>query len=290
MTSNETLCKRLITAREAEAYIPRLEDYVGNDEARNYLLSRLAHPPEGDANVLFTGVPGSAKTSMFHSYLRERFENPLFYNGDVEQARGDEEARSHAIQRSVLAKSDYDIRFFQITSSGMQYAFVRIDGASDSAKVLEVKVRDAMNNSAEHTFVFVDELGELYFRGMEEGLRPVMTAADITTFATAQNFHSKRRTDSSKEQDDRLRALIRRFPRVIETENPSESDLIRFLAKRIHEWSLTIDHPSTLRLLAVKSGGVVGFALRSLIRAIDEPDRRLTRPQVMRDDPDPLNR
>lgn len=140
------------------------------------------------------------------------------------------------------------------------------------------------------TFVFVDELGELYFRGLEEALRPVMTAVDITTFATAQNFHSKRKTDSSTEQDDRLRALIRRFPRVIETENPSDDDLVRFLARRMRDWSLQLDHPSTLRLLAAKSGGVVGFALRSLIRAIDEPGRRLTRTQVLRDDPDPLNR
>ena len=291
MNPEAHVCEKLITPRQAEAHIPRLEEFVGNDEARQYFLSRLSHPPESDGNVLLTGVPGTAKTCMLLSYLRERFENPLFCNGDIEQVRQDQDAQRSAIDGpSILARSEYDLRFFQITSTGEQYAFVRIDGASDSLKQLEVKVRDAMNNSAVHTFVFVDELGELYFRGREECLRPLMTAFEITTYATAQNFHSKRKTDSSKEGDDRLRALLRRFPRIIETENPSEAEFLRFLARRIRIWNLKVDHPSTLRLLAVKSQGVVGFALRSLIRAIDEPGRQLTRFQVLRDDPDPLNR
>ena len=142
------------------------------------------------------------------------------------------------------------------------YAFVRIDGASDSTKTLELKVRDAMNNSAIHTFVFIDELGELYFRGMEESLRPVMTAPEITTLATAQNFHSKRRTDNTDEREDRERALLRRFSRIIPTANPSEGELLRFLARRTCEWGLLVDHPSTLRLLA-KSVDIKQAAFRS---------------------------
>jgi hypothetical protein len=291
--STDTLTSQApINARQAEAYIPKIEEIVGNREARTYFLRRLSHDPEGDANVLLIGVPGTCKTNLILSYLRERFHNPLFNDGDVEEVRGDEDQYRTALEskaNQIVSKTDYDIRLFQTNIPGRIYAYVRIDGASDSLKTIELKVRDAMNNSADHTFVFLDEAGELYFRGLEEMLRPVMTALDITTYATAQNLHSKRKTDTAREEDDRIRAFLRRFSRVFDTELPNEEDFLCFLARRIHAWGLKLDHPDTLRLLWAKSGGVVGYALRSLVTAIDEDDRRLTRSQVSKDDPDPIN-
>jgi len=54
-------------------------------------------------------------------------------------------------------------------------------------------------------------------------------------------------------------------------------------------WQVKLDEPATLRLLMLKSGGVVGYALGPIIKAIDN-GRVLTRDLVERSDPDPNSR
>jgi hypothetical protein len=128
----------------------------------------------------------------------------------------------------------------------------------------------------------------VFFRGLDETLRPILTEPGVTTYATAQNFHSKRKTDSFKEEDQRLIALLRRFSHREKTELPTDADHLKFLVFLIGEWSLKIDEPGTLRLLVEKAEGVVGLSKRILIRAIDEPDRRITRKLVEEGDVNPL--
>lgn len=269
--------ERLITAKQAEADIPPLERLTGNYSILGHFQRCQDRPPESDGNVLIEGLPGTGKTATILSYLRRRLNNPTLFEGDVELSRvGGEGMAGH------------EANYWQ-TGTGRIYAFVRIDGATDTRADLDRKVRDAMWNTGDHTFVLLDEAGELYFRGMEEPLRPMLTAPDVTTYANAQNFHSKRRTDSRKEEDDRLRAFLRRFTHHFHTENPTEPDLVRFLVDRLKSWGLKLDSAATLHLLARKSGGVVGYAIRPLIKAIDEPDRRLSRDLVERYDADPLN-
>jgi len=276
----------LASPRQAIAFVPHLRDFCGGGDAQAYFLRRLEHPFEGDGNVLVTGVPGSGKTHLVEAYLRERFHNPLLHNGDVEEQRWFDDPFGKLGPK--VERAAYDIRFFQTTVPGKIYAYVRIDGASDSPKTVERKVADALyHESSDHAFVFVDEIGELYKKGLEDCLRPVMTAGNITVYATAQNVRGKLRSDTSQEDADRRRAFFRRFTSILETSNPTEAELLRFLAKRIHDWKLGIDSSDTLRLLVKKSGGVVGYAIRSLIKAIDEPDRCLTMSQVLRDDADP---
>ena len=65
-------------------------------------------------------------------------------------------------------------------------------------------------------------------------------------------------------------------------------DLARFLINRMKTWRVKLDAPDTLRLLIQKSSGVVGYALRPIYRAIDEPGRTLTREMVEAGDVDPL--
>jgi hypothetical protein len=270
--------RKLITAKEAEAEIPALENQVGNYKIIDHFRRSLLRPPEADGNVMIEGLPGSGKTVVIIGYLRVRLNNPDLFNGDYE------EFKSHPCHEGI---DEHDARYFQTRVPYKIYAFVRIDGATDSKKQLERKIQDTIYGVADHKFVLLDEAGELYFNGLEECLRPLLTDPHITTYANAQNFHSKRKTDNRQEQDARLQAFLRRFTHRFSTDNPTKEELMLFLIQKLKDWQLKLDHPSTLRLILLKSGGVVGLALRPLICAIDRPDRKLTRDLVEGYDVDP---
>jgi hypothetical protein len=251
-----------------------------------FFMGLRGQPPESRGNVMVIAPPGYGKTKLVEAHLREVLSNPLLHNGDIEQAK---ELDHLLIAKGIkVERSAHDLRFWQ-TQPGRIYAYVRIEGASDAPKLVERKVFDVLyQDGASHTFVFVDEAGELYVRGLEECLRPILTADNITTYGTAQNFHSrKRRTDTVEEDRDRLGAYLRRFPKLIELHKPADEHHLRFLARRCHEWNIRVDHPSTLRLLVTKADGVVGQSLRLLIQAIDAPGRMLTKEMVLADDVDP---
>jgi hypothetical protein len=272
---------KLISAKEAETQIPLLDDIVGNERIRNHFQLRLMEPFVGDANVMVEGPPGTGKTNVILGYLQQRFGDPAFEDGDIYGLRKEE---------WNAAKSEYDLRFWQTRGGDNKiYAYLRVDGGTDSKTDIELKLRDARNNHADHTFMLLDESGELYYRCLEEMFRPILTDPRITVYATAQNFHNKRKTDSSEEAADRLTAFLRRFPYQFQTENPRESELVQFLIRRMKVWQVKLDEPATLRLLVQKSGGVVGFALIPVINAIDN-GRLLTRDIVERTDPNPRNR
>jgi hypothetical protein len=276
-----TPAESLITPKEAETFIPPLDDMAGNHEIVGFLQRRRTQPFEGDPNMMIVGLPGTGKTVVLKSYLRERFNNPDFYAADIQAA---------SCTRGNWSASKYDVQFFQTNISGKIYAFDAINGEMDSKSDIESKLREIYYASADHTFLLLDEAGELHFRGHDEMLRSVLTAPNITTYATAQNFHGKRRSDNRKEDDDRLRAFLRRFTQFFHTENPTDDEHIRFLARRLKGWDMKLDAPSTLRLLVLKSGGVVGYSLRALIKALCEPDRKLSKALVEDYDPDPVNR
>lgn len=279
--------KKPITAREAEAYVPPLLMFTGNYKLKGRLLGRLKRPVENDSNLLVVGAPGTGKTGMIIAYLREQFHNPTFFNEDVATMRAEAQRTGNTVMTID------DIREWQ---SSKQYYFQQINGATDSEVRLRNKLENLTDgmiqiwqgNFATHKICFVDELGELFFRGFDEALRPVLTESGITTYATAQNFHSKRKADTFQEEDERLTALLRRFADREETELPTAPDHIKFLAFLMREWDLKLDSTKTIQLLVDKSEGIVGLSKRVLIRAIDEPDRRLTYRLVDEADVNPL--
>lgn len=274
--------KRLTTAREAEAFIPPLNQFVGCQSLLATLKSWTMRPIMNDGNLLVEGEPGTAKTTAVLAYFREQFGNPYFFSEQHDPQRQLDKAAGRQV------KSIDELREWQQTPQGMIY-YKQINGATDSPDVVRSKLQElqyALN--ADHRVLFVDELGELYWRGLEESLRPVLTEPEITVYATAQNFHSKRKTDTSAETDQRLSALLRRFSHRETTELPTEADHLRFLVYLIKEWDLKVDSADTLRLLVDKSDGIVGWSKRIMIRAIDEPGRKLTRELVESADVDPL--
>src|SRR5208282_4375977 len=67
--------EKLITAREAEVYIPPLAQFAGNYRLKAKLLAWLDRPIEDDPNLLIEGEPGTGKTTIVIAYLREKFRN-----------------------------------------------------------------------------------------------------------------------------------------------------------------------------------------------------------------------
>lgn len=259
---------KLINARQAEAYIPPFDKIVGNKDLLCILNRRKIHPFNADSNLLVEGDPGDGKTATIQAYLADRFENPQMFR--EEPITGNSEA----------FKSRDERREWQNTSIG-RILFKQIDGATDTESVIRRKLEELIYCvDAVHRVLFVDELGELYFRGFDEALRPVLSDPEITVFATAQNFHSKRRTDTENQEEQRLTALLRRFCNRVRTQKPNNEEHLDFLCYLIEQWELNIDSEKTLSLLIERSNGSIGLSKRCLVQAVDEPDRLLTRGMV----------
>jgi len=264
--------------------VPDLEEHNGNEGALQHFERCLAGPPGSEENMMIEGTPGSGKTVLAWAYLRKRFRNPLFYNGDLEEHR--------RIHGTSPVKTPDDIRFFQKNVPGVPMVFIMIHGATDTRAAVEAKLNEVLYRIDEvsHTYIVLDESGEAFFRGLDEMFRPILTDPSITVIGTAQNFHGFRKADTKEETQERLAAYLRRFGTFLRTNNPSQEDLIRLLVHRMKKWQIKVDSSDTLRLLAFKSKGVVGYALRGLIQGITTPNRVLTRAIVEAFDVDPLTR
>jgi hypothetical protein len=270
-----------ITAAEAEAFVPPLDKFVGNKSLSTLLTRWTARPITHDGNLCVVGPPGTAKTTQIQSYIGHQLNNPYMFREHLDPQR--RSVKSSGRNRMPV---DQD-REWHATPEGRIF-FKQINGATDSKDLIAKKLEEVQYALfADHAILLVDEIGELYFQGYDEMLRPVLTEPAITVYATAQNFHSKRRTDTANETDDRLSALMRRFSHIVSTELPTPKEHLEFLVYLVKAWTLKIDRPDTLRLLVDKSRGIVGWSKRIMIRAIDSPDRRLTYDLVDAADVDP---
>jgi DNA polymerase III delta prime subunit len=110
-----------VSDRQAATELPDLADIVGNERVKEHMLAALQNPPGTDENILIQGEPGTAKTNMAIAYLRQRFKNPLFWNGDVEEFRR---------ANPKVHRSPDDIRLHQRVE-GQRLMYVGINGGTD---------------------------------------------------------------------------------------------------------------------------------------------------------------
>lgn len=219
--------KQKLTAKQIADYIPEtLDDIAGNYELVEYLRERMSYPPEEDPSLMIIGDPGTGKTSAAIAYLRQRLKDPqLGYSNDS----------GHFA-----------------TLAGKQYGFVRINGASVTRNRLQQLAGDATESSAIHTFVLLDEAGELFFQGLEDVLRDMLEHPEVTTYATAQDFHTKKRpTDTAKEHDNRLASFLRKeLKSICEARDWDTSDW----PKRNHFHAYLEERSELLRQVNIKLG------------------------------------
>lgn len=273
------MAEKPISAHEAATEVPLLRECAGNRELLDDLNSRLTSEIGSEANTLIMGEPGTGKTNMALAYFRERFRNPLFNNGDV----------NPAINPEATRKCAEDIRIWQTCIEGKILHYLRVDGATASRSRIESAMDSVFGVcTRDHTFVLLDEAGELFARELDMIFRPILTDPQITVIATAQGFPIRGSSLVRQLAKNRLKAFLRRFPLQYQTTLLKESEMITFLVKKMQKWQLKLDEPETLRVLALKSTGIVSYGLNSLIKAINAPDRRLTRHQVEHDQVDPL--
>lgn len=256
--------KRLkLTPKQIADYIPEsLDEIAGNYELIEYFRSRMSCPPEEDPSLMIVGDPGTGKTSSALAYLRLRLKD------------------------SQSGYADSSGHF--ATLAGKQYGYVRINGTVVNRKRAQDLVGDATESSAIHTFVLLDEAGELFFQGVEDVLRAMLEHPNVTSYATAQDFHTKKRpTDTDKQHDNRLASFLRRFHNnIVSTEKPTEEEVAAQLHKRCDAWSIERES-GAVEMLARKAKGIFSYAQGGLVRAAVR-GRKLTIQLVMEYNPDPL--
>lgn len=223
MTESDT--PEPISAREAATEVPDLDEIVANESILGHFRLCLQGKPGSEENTLIEGTPGTCKTVLALAYLRRRFNNPRFHNGDLE------EHRRYAGTSRV--KTADDIRLFQRNVAGYPMAFMTIHGGTDTRTSVEAKLNEVLYaiEDISHTYILLDESGEAFYRGIDEMFRPILTDPKITVIATAQNFHGFRKADTTEETKARLAAFLRRFGYVFRTSNPTREDLIRLLLR-----------------------------------------------------------
>jgi hypothetical protein len=259
------LVSKKITQKEAESYIPTIDEAVGESDFLAELRHRRSHQhPKEEANFLVLGETGTGKTKLLIGYLRERLNDPK-----VGYREG----------------ADWSLKAGQI------YRFILINGGSVSRSNLEEQIELATHGwGAEHSFVLIDEADQAYARELDQPLRHLLDHPDVTTYATAQSFDETRRRETQSERDGRLSTFIRRFPVRRRTALPDPEELFDFLLRRMDKWRIRHDSDQTIRMLIRKSGCVVPYVLGALIEALGQPEeQKLTYDLVSRYDPDPLS-
>ncbi len=245
---------------------PTLDDVCGNYDLRDYLkLCKEDWKPFEEVNLLVVGEPGTGKTSTLISHLRTRWND------------------------SKLGYEEKNVMF--AAHRGQRFNFVRIDGASvTEARLNElVSATVAEEVGADHSVVLLDEAGELFHRGLEQKCRPLLEHPSVVTYATAQDFHSKRRkTDTEEEDKNRYLSFLSRFRKKIYTEKPTEEEVFEFIRARLREFEIPDEGDEIVKLLAAKCNGVVRWVMEGLIAAATDPSGKLTRRVVAGFMPNPM--
>ncbi len=233
----------------------KIEEFVGNAKLKTCLTGRLALGRIKHPNLLIQGDPGSGKTSMAEVFFRQLLDDP-----DV-------------------GREDND--YMQIILEQQLYRFIRINGSLDRKDRLIAKNQDAVWTGADHAYVLIDEIGELWANKLDAVLRPMLDAPDVSVIATAQDFKGLEKSAEDDAARKRWQALWRRFPIQHHTQLPTVGELTVFLAKELVRRGMTLlDGPATLRVLVLKFNCNPSLCLNVIERVVSEGRTTLTAEDV----------
>lgn len=235
--------KKIMSAREIATYPPLPDEIAGNYDIVRCFRAQLELPLGKQSSLTILGEPGTGKTGMAIGFFRALSGKPI----------GREE----------------DVPFFgKYSSTGQNWGFVRIDGVRDDQKVVANKINTVNYACGDVALVLIDELDEL-IRQKNAGPLRLLDHENVLVISTARSFQLASDSDSFFNRTTFLR-----------TQRPDESDLMRWIAHRVADWSIEIEDVETIRLLARKSQRIVGRVVQCLSHAASSWERKLTRDRL----------
>jgi hypothetical protein len=249
---------KLLTAREIATYAPRPDEMIGNYEIVEVLSKQLCQPLGEQSSICITGEAGTGKSSAILGFL-------------------------HALTGKPVGRTD-DAGFFRHHTWESDWAALRIDGALTSRDQMIAKVDVANYGGDRFVFMVVERLDLLFARGMAAPLRS-LDHPNAIVLATAESLTPSLRSRGNDDFESVCGGLS-----FIETQRPSEGELLRWIAKRTKDWSIGFDDLRTLRVLASRSQCIVSRVAQCFSHAVSSWDRRLTYDRVMGYPFDPLQK
>ncbi|MBY0587896.1 type IV secretory system conjugative DNA transfer family protein [bacterium] len=236
-----------------------IEHMAGNQRVKYLLLNERRRPLNEMQSVLIEGPPGTGKSSAIRDQLA-------------------------AIKTRAI-----DIDPSQRLYCGGDPAHViELSGANISAKTIE-HIDELLcpyqlpypEHPYHHNIVFIDELGELFHRGLGdsfakriEKFERLFWFGKVLLFGTAQSF-TPRSSKTVLGRDSVFERFLLRFIRV-PTEKPTESEMIQFISKWIGQWGLRLESIDVAIALADKANGAMGLVVNCFDTCSAHGERVLT--------------
>jgi hypothetical protein len=252
------------TPREIQNWAPFcLGGFIGCDEPIAIFVEHLNANGDG-TNVLLLGDTGTGKSRLVEAYIRTR--NCPHSPGPLEGPCGvcdictrfdfDNQDSGIFTHRDIDEGEEVITHFFHINC----YRF-------NDAAIAELR-KELDSHKGDRCIVYLDEVHCLV-----EGRRE-MLLLDLLTHCEAIWIGTGIDTDGLNPM------FVRRFPTRCKMTIPSVDVLALFLVDRCKEWSINIDAPGTISLLAERSQQITAECINVLARAAARDGRLLDRDLV----------